>query len=53
MADVERMPMQEFDGYMKAIDTIAELETSEKKEESLTGKIGAKAAKRAFGVKKK
>jgi len=45
------MPMLEFDGYVKAIEKISELETGEKKEKSLTGKAGAKAAKLMFGVK--
>ncbi len=45
--------MQEFNGYMKAIGTIAELETGEKKEDPLTGKAGAKVAKMMFGKKKK
>ena len=49
--DIEQMPMPEFDGYVKAIEKISELETGEKKEKSLTGKAGAKAAKAMFGVK--
>ena len=47
------MPMLEFNGYVKAIEKIGELETGEKEEVSLTGDAGAIKAKAMFGVKKK